>query len=121
MGGTVFLLCILFLMSVRAALLVIISVICSLINTIGFGYLWGLSLNLYTAAISAVALSGNYVWRLFFKCFMMITFFGLFHGLATLPVVLSLGPADNLETKKQEAKKEKESQINEGFVVEENV
>merc|ERR1712130_921427 len=31
-------------------------------------------------AISAVALSGNYVWRLFFKCFMMITFFGLFPG-----------------------------------------
>merc|ERR1712130_376313 len=171
--GTVFLLCILFLMSVRAALLVIISVICSLINTIGFGYMWGLSLNLYTAAIfimstglyidysvhvvhaflqaegkrqarvraaitevgpavfnggvstflaiSAVALSGNYVWRLFFKCFMMITFFGLFHGLATLPVVLSLGPADKLETKKQETKKEKESQINEGYVVEENV
>ena len=69
-------------------------------------------------AICEVAFSGNYVSRLFFKCFMMITFFGLFHGLATLPVVLSLGPKEKSGTKKSE---ELETNVNKGYVVEDNM
>ena len=153
--AAVFFLCLAFLRNVRAALVVIFSVLCSLVDTVGFGCLWGLSLDLYTAgiyivstglyvdysihiahaflkadgtrchrvkvalaevgpavfnggvstflAISVVVFSENFGWRRLFKCFMMSSFFGLFHGLAMLPVVLSLGSGSEKKERKDEA------------------
>ena len=151
--SAVFLLCLCFLRDIRAALVVIVSVLCSLVNTIGFGYLWGLSLDLYTTgiyivstglyvdysvhvahsflkaegskrqrvmfaladvgpavfnggvstflAISVVAFSDNFGWRRLFKCLTMSTYFGLFHGLALLPVLLSFGSAEKKEAQEE--------------------
>ena len=54
-------------------------------------------------AISVVVFSENFGWRRLFKCFMMSSFFGLFHGLAMLPVVLSLGSGSEKKERKDEA------------------
>ena len=149
----IFLLTLVFLMDFKISLFVNACVIFSLINTIGFGHFWGLTINIYTTctliistglyvdysihvahaflkqtggsteqrivlameevgpavfhggfstflAICVTSASANYTWRIFFKVFMMITLFGLFHGLAFLPVMLSF-----LSTAKEETAK----------------
>ena len=153
--GSIFFLCLCSLRNIRAAVVVIFSVLCSLVNTIGFGYLWGLSLDLYTAvlyivstglyvdysvhvayaflqaegtrhqrveaalvevgpavfngglstflAISVTAFSGDVLWRRLFKTLTMSTFFGLFHGLAMLPAILSFWSSEKLEAKRKVA------------------
>ena len=139
---SIFVLTLVCLMDLKLSSMVIVCVVLSLVNMIGFGHFWGLTFNLYTSSIftlatglyvdysvhvaysfsrmtsghlpdriiktltdvgpavfhggmstflatSVLAVSTNYTWRLFFKSFMMVTFFGLFHGLVFLPVMLS--------------------------------
>ena len=138
----IFVLTLVCLMDLKLSSMVIVCVVLSLVNMIGFGHFWGLTFNLYTSSIftlatglyvdysvhvaysfsrttsghlpdriiktltdvgpavfhggmstflatSVLAVSTNYTWRLFFKSFMIVTFFGLFHGLVFLPVMLS--------------------------------
>ena len=63
-------------------------------------------------ALSLLVTSRSHIFTSFFKIFLLICLFGLFHGLVMLPVLLCLlGPADITETETQQAKQNKPDKI----------